>query len=76
MKSKNFAFALASVAATPTINTEFSVSHDLNAVPLDALLVRSFGNARLYKSTTTWTKTTAYFKSDGVNARFVVALFR
>ena len=76
MKSKNFALAFATAAAPPTINTEFAVSHDLNAVPLDAFIVHKFSNAILYKGTTTWTNTTAYFKADGVNARFVVALFR
>ena len=76
MKSQNFAITFVTAAAGPTINTEFAVTHDLKTVPLDAFIVRTFGNYKLYKGTTPWTRTTAYFKSDGVNAYFVVALFR
>lgn len=74
MKSRNFAFTLATASAPPTANIEFAVTHDLNATPSEAFITRRFSNAHIYRGTTAWTKTTAYFKSTGSNAAFVVAL--
>jgi len=74
MKSPNFALTLVTAAAGGTVDTEFSVTHDLGSIPAEGFIVRRFGNADLYKSTTAWTKTTVYFKSNTANAHFVVGL--
>src|SRR3990172_5893570 len=76
MKSQNFALSLVSAIASPTANQEFAVTHDLHTVPIDAFIARTYINARLYKGTTAWTNTTAYFKSDTPLGRFIIAFFR
>ena len=76
MKSSNFDIHYVSVAAPPTANTEFGVTHNMGSVPLTGFVVRTFGSGDLYLGTTAWTNTTVYFKSTLLNGRFVVALLR
>lgn len=62
-------------AITPSVaNQEFKVAHRLNAVPNHFLMISKDGIGDVYKSSTAWTKTAAYFKCSGVslNVRLLI----
>ena len=80
MKSGSFHATLASAAAPGSANVEFTVAHGLGGednatIPRGWKIVRRNQVAGLYESGTTWTTTTAYFKSDTALARFTVLFF-
>lgn len=52
--------------------TEFSISHNLGYIPLGYLMFSIDQDARIYKGTTAWTKTTASFKCSGISANYVL----
>ena len=79
MKSGSFFATLASAPAGAA-NTEFAVLHGLGGpenptTPRGFLVIRRNQAATLYESSTAWTTTTAYFKSDTATARFTVMFF-
>jgi hypothetical protein len=73
-RSRNFVASLVQVEGGAA-NAEVAVTHGLNAIPLDAFIFNNFSNAILYKSSTAWTSTTAYVKSDTAGAPFHVLFF-
>ena len=76
MKSRNFVASLVNITAPSSADTEFSVLHELGQVPTSGFVAARASNATLYKSTTAWTVTTAYLKSNAANAAFIVLFFR
>ena len=76
MKSQNFQMFNVSVVTPTTINTEFTVAHTMpSTIPLGYVITRRSKAAQLYRSSTAWTTSTAYFKSDTAAALFNVAFF-
>ena len=80
MKSGHFDANFVSVAGHGTVNTEVAIPHGLGgdsrpAIPRGYIVVRRNAAASLYDSTTPWTTTTAYLKSDTALARFTVMFF-
>ena len=69
MKSKNFDTSLV-YASAAAADTEFAVTHGLTQAPKEAFVVRQLGTGKLYKGSTAWTASLAYFKSDAINTNF------
>ena len=70
------------IAITPAItDTEFTVTHNLVSpdglavTPHGYIVTRRSAAASLYPSGTTWTTTTAYFKSSVANTQFTALFF-
>ena len=72
MKSRNFKMQIINVTAGAA-DAEFTVTHQFDGIPAEAIQLLANANARLYKSGTAWTATLAYFKSDVASAQFIVA---
>lgn len=70
----------ASGTSPGTINTEFSVTHTLNHVPLGFMIVSTDKAAHIYKSTTAWTAATKsslgsiFLKSDVASVAFSIII--
>lgn len=77
MRSRNFTLSLMSIVAPGTVDTEFAASPNLvtdagSVIPAGFFVARRNAAALLYRSTSTWTASAAYLKSDTANASFVV----
>lgn len=80
MRSRNFTVSFVTAAAPATANTEFVVTPYLTTdagavVPVGFIVAGRKQAASLYRSTSTWTASAAYLKSDTANASFVVGFF-
>jgi hypothetical protein len=63
-------------ATTPgVINTEFSVAHGLNRIPVGFHVVNKSGVVDLYQSTTPWTTTKIYLKASVININVTLLIF-
>ena len=62
-----------------TPDTEFSVTHGLGAIPLGRIILHQDIAGHLYQGPTTgtsWTDTTAFFKSDVASVTFLIFLLK
>jgi hypothetical protein len=70
-------FQLFTSDATP--NTEFSVTHQLGAIPIGRIILYQDKAGSLYQGPSTgtaWTSTTVYFKCDVASVAFLVFLVK
>ena len=74
MKCRNFSANLLRITAG-SADVEFTVTHELNTTPKEAFVVRRGGNGDLYKGSTAWTDTSAYFKSTLANQDYYIIIF-
>lgn len=73
---ENIAGQFQVVSDTGTADTEFSVSHSLGVVPFGYIVVNINKGGVVYKSTTSWTSTTVYFKCSAANANTTIFLLK
>lgn len=64
------------VADTGTINTEFSITHTLGAVPIGYLVTKINKAGVIYDSGTAWDSTTIYLKCSSANATVTLFLLK
>lgn len=63
-------------AITPGVaNTEFSVAHGLNRVPVGFHVVTKNGACDVYQSTTAWTNKLIYLKATVININIKLFIF-
>jgi len=62
--------------SSSTVDTEFSVSHTVGAVPIGWLLVSKDKAGDLYKGDTEWTSDTVYFKSSVASVSYTIFLLK
>ena len=61
---------------TSTANTEVVVPHTLATIPTGRIVIAQDKAGSLYSSTTAWTKTNIYVKSDGTSVTFTIFLLK
>jgi len=61
---------------TALANTEVSVAHTLNAIPVGRIVIAQDKAGSLYTSTTAWTKPNIYVKCDVATVTFKIFLLR
>lgn len=62
------------VADTGNANTEFSVTHHLDRVPVGFFVTNADKAVSVYASGTAWTSTTIYLKADAANAAITISV--
>jgi hypothetical protein len=62
LQDRNLDVSKAQGTTPGTANTEFAVPHILNRIPITIVGQDGNNGGLLYRSTTPWTKTTAYLK--------------
>jgi len=78
-RGENIAGEFQQFTSHASANTEFSVTHTLNAVPIGAIVFWKDKAGELYQGPSTgtaWTTTTVYFKSTGTSVTFLVFLVK
>ena len=73
--SYSFAADVLTAVAPVAINTEFTVTHNLERVPLEGFIVLRGASGNIYRSGTAWTTTTVYLKCDVASVSFTILLF-
>jgi hypothetical protein len=63
-----------SVADTGDANTEFSVTHHLDRVPVGFFVTNTDKAVSVYDSGTAWTSTTIYLKANVANAAITISV--
>ena len=51
----------------PAADTEITVTHGLNRVPLAAFVIDLSANSRVYKGTTAWTTTSIFLRASAAS---------
>jgi hypothetical protein len=67
-EDQNIAGKMVEVTSTGVVNTEFSVVHNLNRIPLFFDIKYNNTTGVVYDSGTAWTNTQAFFKCSAANA--------
>ena len=73
-KPPNFDAEIIDVTSGGTADTEFTVTHTLSRVPLEAFTIWKSLGMIVYRGTTAWTSTTIYLRSGTVSATFRIWL--
>ena len=68
-------YIIVEIADTGTADTEFTVSHDLNRIPVYYLVVYSDKACSVYDSGTAWTDSEIYLKCDAANVNIKLKLW-
>ena len=75
-RGENIAGEFQVIADTGNINTEFTVTHTVGAVPIGFLMINSDKGGVVYDSGTAWTSTNIYLKCSAANAAITIFLIQ
>ena len=73
-QDRNIQCSKASGTTPGVANTEFAVAHSLGRVPITLAGWDTDNGGVIYRSTTAWTSTTAYFKCTSTSAAYNMVL--
>lgn len=71
-KPDNIQGFMASGTTPAGAGTEFEIKHNLGYIPLGFLVFSVDQDARIYKSTTAWTKTSVFLKCSGASVNYTL----
>lgn len=69
---QNMAIWKATGVSPNVAGTEFAITHGLGRIPIGYNVVSADKAGHIYRSTTAWTATTAYFKADVASINYVI----
>jgi len=75
-KGENVSGQFQVVSDTGSADTEFTVSHDLGAVPIGLILIKSNKAGIVYSGSTSWTSSAVYLKCSVANANVTIFLLK
>lgn len=76
VRGENISGEFQVVTDTGSADTEFTVTHNLGAVPIGYIVMKNSKSGNVYSGTTAWTSSTIYLKHSSANANITIFLIK